>query len=58
MLNHSSIEHARRHIPPPTLLLQGMETLEDDAFPVGETVSNIGEVVARVMSIHVRFFLV
>jgi len=58
MLNHSSIEHARRHIPPPAFLWQVRESLEDDAFSVGEPVSNIGEVVARVMSIHVRFFLV
>ena len=29
-----------------------METLEDDTFPIGETVSNIGEVVTRVTSRH------
>jgi hypothetical protein len=29
-----------------------METLEDDAFPMGETVSNIGEVNTRVARVH------
>ena len=48
VLNHSPVEHPRRHIPPPALLLQGMETLQDDTFPMGETVANIGEVVTRV----------
>src|SRR5262245_6114238 len=43
ILNHSSIEHTRRNIPPPTLLLQVVEALENDTFPVGETVSNIGK---------------
>jgi hypothetical protein len=32
-----------------------VETLEDDALPVGETVSNIGEVVTRVTGRHIRF---
>jgi hypothetical protein len=35
-------------------LLQGMETLEDDTFTAGETVSNIGEVVTRITGIHMR----
>ena len=35
MLNHSPVEHASRHIPPPTFLLQGIETLEDDTFHDG-----------------------
>src|SRR5215475_15634657 len=46
ILDDSSIEHARRHIPPPTFLLQGMETLEDNTFPMSETVFHIREVVA------------
>jgi hypothetical protein len=52
MLNHSPIQHARRNIPPPTLLLQVVETLENDAFPLGETVSDVGEIVTRVMGRH------
>jgi hypothetical protein len=52
MLNYCPVEHARRHIPPTTFLLQVIETLEDDTFTVGKTVSHIGEVVTRVMSIH------
>ena len=47
MLNHSSVKHARRNIPPTTFLLQGMETLENDTFPVGETVSNVGKMLTR-----------
>src|SRR5215471_13642972 len=31
VLDHSSIEHARRHMPPPTLLLQVVEALQNDA---------------------------
>jgi hypothetical protein len=44
VLNHCSVQHSCGNIPPPTFLLQVIETLEDDAFPVGETVSNIGEI--------------
>ncbi len=55
MLNHSTVKHARRHIPPPTFLLQVSKTLEDDTFTVGETVSNVGEIVTRVTRGHQRF---
>src|SRR5215510_8188648 len=37
MLNHSSIEHSRRNIPPTTFLLQVVEALQNDAFQMGET---------------------
>src|SRR5215510_7987290 len=47
MLNHSSIEHSRRNIPPTTFLLQVVETLQNDTFPVGETVSDVWKIVAR-----------
>ena len=53
-LNHSSVQHSCRNIPPPTFLLQGIETLQNDAFPVAETVSNIGERVTRVMGSHMK----
>jgi hypothetical protein len=29
-----------------------METLEDDTFPMGETVSDVGEIVTRVRAMH------
>ena len=48
MLNHSPVEHSRRDIPPPTFLLQVIETLEDDTFPVGKTVPDVWDVVTRV----------
>ena len=48
MLNHSPIEHSCRDIPPPSFLLQVIETLEDDTFTVGEPVSDVGEIVTRV----------
>jgi hypothetical protein len=31
-----------------------METLEDNTFSVGETVSDIGEIVTRVTRVHVN----
>src|SRR5215510_9905236 len=54
MLNYSSVEHSRRDIPPTAFLLQVVEALKDDSFPVGETVSNIGERRTRVTRVHVR----
>src|SRR5262249_57259542 len=45
MLNHSPVEHPCRNIPPPTLLLQVVETLQNDTFPVGETVSDVGKII-------------
>jgi hypothetical protein len=58
MLHHSTIKHSRRHIPPTTFPLQVIETLQDDAFPVGETVSDVGEIGTRLRGTHVRFSLV
>jgi len=52
MLDHTPVKHSRRHIPPTTFLLQVIQTLENDAFPMGETVSNIGERVTRIMGRH------
>src|SRR5215510_12948639 len=54
MLNHSSVQHTRRHIPPTTFLLQGVETLEDDTFPLGEPVSNVWQIVARITGRHMK----
>ena len=55
ILDYSSIEHSRRNIPPPAFLLQVVETLENDTFSMGETVSNVGEIVTRVTRGHQRF---
>jgi len=52
MFNHSPIQHARRDIPPTAFLLQGIETLEDDTFPLGETISDVWESVIRVSVVH------
>src|SRR5215813_6862703 len=52
MLNHSSIQHARRIVPPPTFLLQVIEALQNDTFPMGETVSDVGKIVTRVTGKH------
>src|SRR5262245_20512600 len=52
MLNHTTVQHARRHMPPPAFLLQGMKTLEDDTFTMGETVSDVGKIVARITAMH------
>jgi hypothetical protein len=48
MLNHSPIQHARRNIPPAAFLLQVVEALQNYTFPVGETVSNVREIITRV----------
>jgi hypothetical protein len=51
MLNHSSVPHFCRYIryiPPPTCLRQVIETLEDNVFPMGETVSDIRKIVMRI----------
>jgi hypothetical protein len=37
---------------PPAFLLQVVETLENNTFPIGEPVSNIGEIVTRVTRVH------
>ena len=58
ILNYSPVEHSCRDIPPPAFLLQGMETLEDHTFPMGETVSDVREIVTRVMVGHQRFSFV
>src|SRR5215813_10326598 len=52
MLNHSPVEHPCRHIPPPTFLLQVVETLEDDTFPMGEPVSDVWEIITWIMGRH------
>jgi hypothetical protein len=54
ILNHSPVQHPRRHIPPPTFLLQVIETLKDNAFTLGETVFHIREIVTRVTARHMK----
>jgi hypothetical protein len=54
MLNHSPVKHSRGDIPPTTLLLQGMETLEDDTFSMGKPVSDVWQIVMRITAIHIR----
>jgi hypothetical protein len=55
MLDDSSLEHSCRLMSSTTFLRQGMKTLEDDTFPVGETVFYIQEIVTRVMAVHEWF---
>jgi hypothetical protein len=54
ILAHTSIQHSRRDIPPTTFLLQGVETLQDNTFPMGETVSDIRKIVTRVTGRHMK----
>src|SRR5215470_14207571 len=54
ILNYSSVEHPRRYIPPPTFLLQVVEALQNDTFPVGEPVSDVRKIVTRVTSRHMK----
>ena len=48
MLNHSTVRHSCRNMPPTAFLLQVIEALEDDTFPTGETVFHIREIVTRI----------
>jgi hypothetical protein len=54
MLDHRSVDHPCGNIPPTAFLLEVMETREDDAFLVGETVSNIRKIFPRVRDRHVK----
>ena len=54
MLDNSSVEYSCGNISPPTLLLQVVETLQNDALPVGETVSNVGKIVTRITGRHMK----
>src|SRR6266700_3270228 len=54
MLNDSSVQHSCWDISPTAYLPQVIETLEDDAFPLGETVSNVGKIVTRVTVVHIN----
>jgi hypothetical protein len=56
-LNHSSVQHSCRNIPPPTFLLQVVETLQNYTFPMGETVSNVGKMLTRIMGRHMKVSL-
>jgi hypothetical protein len=42
MLNYTSVKHGRWHMPTTSLLLQVVETLQDDAFTTGEPIAHIG----------------
>src|SRR5262244_1534683 len=57
MLNHSTVKHACGHSPSSTFLLQVVEALEDEAFPVGETVSDVWEIGTRITGRHEAGFL-
>jgi hypothetical protein len=57
MLNHSPIEHPYRNIPPTTFLLQVIQTLKNDMFPMGEPVSEVGKKVTGVTGRHAPGFL-
>jgi hypothetical protein len=58
MLNHTPIQHPCGNIPPPAFPLQVSKTLEDNAFPVSETVSDVGEIVTRITVGHQQFSFV
>src|SRR4029453_1409973 len=57
ILDDSPVEHSCRHIPPTAFLLQGMEPLEGDTFPIGEPIFHIREIVTWVTGRHERGFL-
>jgi hypothetical protein len=53
ILDHTPIKHSCRHMPPTAFLLERIETLQDNAFTGGETVSYIREIVMKVTGRHV-----
>jgi hypothetical protein len=53
MLDHTSVEHACGNMPPTAFLLQVIETLQDDAFTVGETVSDVWQILMRITVMHI-----
>jgi hypothetical protein len=55
VLNHTSVKHARWHMSTTSLLLQIVETLQDNALTTGEAIANIGHVVTRGSFTHPRF---
>ena len=48
ILNDAAIEHTSWHMPITAFLLKVAETPQDDAFPVGKTISDIGYMVMRI----------
>jgi hypothetical protein len=58
MLHYTPVKHACRHIPPPTFLLQVRQTLENNTFTVGETVSDVWKIVMRITVVHQQFSFV
>ena len=58
MLDDAPVEHSRWHVPTTALLLQGLETPEDDSFVMGEAVSYIRHRVMGIMRRHGRLSMV
>src|SRR5215472_4245755 len=56
--SHGRVEHPCWNVPPATFLLQVIETLEDDTFTRGQTVSNIGEIITKFMGMYQIYSLV
>jgi hypothetical protein len=56
-LDHRPVEHSCRHIPSTAFLLEAGKTLQDDAFTVCQTISDIREIITRVTIKHRRFSL-
>src|SRR5262249_3127389 len=52
MLNHSPVEHPRWHVPTTPLLLQLLQALQNDSFPMCQTISHIREGVKRITACH------
>jgi hypothetical protein len=54
ILDHTSVEHTRWHMPTTTLLLQFLQAPEDDSFTMGETILHIWQRVTRITVWHIR----
>src|SRR5262245_8959990 len=54
MLHRSTIQHSRSHMSSPTLLLQVIETLENNTFPMGEPVSDVRKIITWITGRHMK----
>jgi hypothetical protein len=55
ILDYTSVKHPCSNISSTPFLLEVSKTLQNDAFAMSETVSDVWQIVMRVVGMHVRF---
>jgi hypothetical protein len=58
VLDHSPVGHCCGNMPPTTFLLEVSKALQDDAFTVGESVSDVWQVITRITAMHIGSTLI